>query len=107
MIGEVQDKTAIIVDDEVDTAGTLTQAACALHERGARAIYAAATHGVLSGHALERLSESPLSELTVTDTLPLKTENQCDRIKVLSLAPLLASAIINIHTGQSVGDLFR
>ena len=99
--------TSIIVDDEVDTAGTLTQATTSLYERGARAIYAAATHGVLSGHAMQRLSESPLSELALTDTLPLSPDKQSDRIKVLSLAPLLASAILNIHTGQSVGELFR
>jgi ribose-phosphate pyrophosphokinase len=107
VIGEVEGKTALIIDDEVDTGGTLIQAVCALHERGAAAIYAAATHGVLSGPALHRIGNSPLQELMLTDTLPLAPEKQCDKIKVLSLAPLLARAISNIHTGQSVGDLFH
>jgi ribose-phosphate pyrophosphokinase len=107
VIGEVKGKTAVIVDDEVDTGGTLTQAACALHERGTRAIYAAATHGVLSGHAVDRIAASPLEELVITDTLPLSSERQRDKIKVLSLAQRLGDAITNIHTGQSVGALFR
>jgi len=107
VIGDVDGKTAIIVDDEVDTAGTLTQAVCALHERGAKAIYAAATHAILSGNAVERLEASPLRELLVTDTLPLPSTLRSDKIKVLSLAPLLARAISNIHTGMSVSELFR
>lgn len=107
VIGEVKGRTALIVDDEVDTAGTLTQAACALDERGARAIYAAATHGVLSGHALQRIAESPMIELAISDSLPLPPEKQIDKIKVLSLAPMLADAITRIHTGQSVGALFH
>ena len=107
VIGEVKDRTAIIIDDEVLTGGTLLQAVCALHERGARAIYAGVTHGVLSGNAVERIQASPLQELVITDTLPLPEEKQREKIKVLSLAPLLARAIHNIHTGQSVGDLFK
>ena len=107
VIGEVEGRTAIIIDDEVDTAGTLTQAVCALHERGAGAIYAAATHGVLSGQAMKRIEDSPLRELVLTDTLPLPPEKQNGKVKVLSLAPLLARVINNIHTGQSVGDLFH
>jgi ribose-phosphate pyrophosphokinase len=107
VIGEVEGRTAIIIDDEVDTAGTLTQAVCALHERGAGAIYAAATHGVLSGQAMKRIEDSPLLELVLTDTLPLPPEKQNGKVKVLSLAPLLARVINNIHTGQSVGDLFH
>ena len=107
VIGDVKDKTAIIIDDEVDTAGTLTQAVCALHERGAREIYAAATHGVLSGQAIQRLEASPLRSLVLTDTLPFGPERTSEKLETLSLAPLLARAINNIHTGQSVGDLFR
>jgi ribose-phosphate pyrophosphokinase len=107
VIGDVKGKTAVIVDDEVDTGGTLSQAVCALHERGARAIYAAATHGVLSGAAVKRLSATPLEELVITDTLPLPPEKRSDKIKVLSLAQRLGDVITNIHTGQSVGALFR
>jgi ribose-phosphate pyrophosphokinase len=106
VIGEVRGHTAFIVDDEVDTAGTLTQAVNALHERGALAIYAAATHGVLSGPAITRIETSPLQQLVVTDTLPLCDEKRSDKIQVLSLAPLLGEAIHRIHTGQSVGELF-
>ncbi len=107
VIGEVKGKTALIVDDEVDTAGTLTQAVCALHERGTRAIYAAATHGILSGSAVHRIQESPLVELAISDSVPLAADKKVDKIKVLSLAPMLADAITRIHTGQSVGALFH
>jgi len=107
VIGEVNGKTALIVDDEVDTAGTLIQAVCALHERGAKAIYAAATHGVLSGPAIKRIDDSPLQQLVVSDSLPTPSGKQSDKIRTLSLAPMLADAITRIHTGQSVGAMFH
>jgi len=107
VIGEVKGKTALIVDDEVDTAGTLIQAVCALHERGAKAIYAAATHGVLSGPAIKRIDDSPLQQLVVSDSLPTPSGKQSDKIRTLSLAPMLADAITRIHTGQSVGAMFH
>jgi len=107
VIGEVNGKTALIVDDEVDTAGTLIQAVCALHERGAKAIYAAATHGVLSGPAIKRIEDSPLQQLVVSDSLPTPSGKQSDKIRTLSLAPMLADAITRIHTGQSVGAMFH
>lgn len=107
VIGEVNGKTALIVDDEVDTAGTLIQAVCALHERGAKAIYAAATHGVLSGPAIKRIDDSPLQQLVVSDSLPTPSGKQSDKIRTLSLAPMLADAIMRIHTGQSVGAMFH
>jgi ribose-phosphate pyrophosphokinase len=107
VIGEVKGRTALIVDDEVDTAGTLIQAVCALHERGAKAIYAAATHGVLSGPAIKRIDDSPLQQLVVSDSLPTPSGKQSDKIRTLSLAPMLADAITRIHTGQSVGAMFH
>ena len=107
VIGEVKGKTALIVDDEVDTAGTLIQAVCALHGRGTKAIYAAATHGVLSGPAIKRIDDSPLQQLVVSDSLPTPSGKQSDKIRTLSLAPMLADAISRIHTGQSVGAMFH
>lgn len=107
LIGDVRDKVAIIVDDMVDTAGTLTQAAKALREHGATAIYACATHGVLSGPALERIEESEIQEMVITDTIPLTDDAARSRkIKVLSVAGLLAEAIRRIHCNESVSSLF-
>ena len=107
VIGDVQGRRALIVDDEVDTAGTLMQTVRAVCERGVTEVYACATHGILSGPAVQRIVESPLRELVVTDTIPLPEEKRSPQIKVLSIAPMLADAIRNIHTGQSVGALFR
>lgn len=107
LIGDVRGKVAIIVDDMVDTAGTLTQAAKALREHGATAIYACATHGVLSGPALERIEESEIQEMVITDTIPLTDDAARSRkIKVLSVAGLLAEAIRRIHCNESVSSLF-
>jgi len=107
LIGDVRDKVAIIVDDMVDTAGTLTQAAKALREHGATAIYACATHGVLSGPAIERIESSEIQEMVITDTIPLsEAAAQSRKIKVLSVAGLLAEAIRRIHSNESVSSLF-
>lgn len=107
LIGDVRDKVAIIVDDMVDTAGTLTQAAKALREHGATAIYACATHGVLSGPAIERIEQSEIQEMVITDTIPLnEIASKSRKIKVLSLAGLLAEAIRRIHCNESVSSLF-
>ena len=107
IVGEVRGKTTVILDDMVDTAGTLTQAAFALKDQGAKAIYACCTHPVLSGKAVERIEESPIEELIVTDTIPLSQRAQgCERIKVLSVAELFAEAIKRIHLNQSVSSLF-
>lgn len=107
LIGDVRDKVAIIVDDMVDTAGTLTQAAKALREHGATSIYACATHGVLSGPAIERIEQSDIQEMVITDTIPLGEEaSKSRKIKVLSLAGLLAEAIRRIHCNESVSSLF-
>jgi len=106
IIGEVGGKTAVIIDDEVDTAGSLMEAVGALQAAGARAIYSCATHGVFSGSALERIAESPITEIIVTDTIPLPPEADDPRITVLSVAPLFGEAIKRIHRGESVGALF-
>lgn len=107
LIGEVDGQDALIIDDEVDTAGTLVAVASLLKAQGAREIYAAMTHGVLSGPAIERIDGSPLKELLVTDTLPLPSAKHSKRIRTLSVAPLLGEAIQRIHDGRSVGELFE
>ncbi len=107
IIGEVADKTAIILDDMVDTAGTLTQAAGALKKHGAAHIHACCTHPVLSGPSIERIEESPIDSLVVTDTIPLKDKAAtCSKIKVLSVAELLGETAKRIHTSHSVSTLF-
>ncbi|MBT1073327.1 ribose-phosphate pyrophosphokinase [Pelotalea chapellei] len=107
LIGDVRDKVAIILDDMIDTAGTLTQAAKALKENGAKAIYACATHGVLSGPAIERINNSDIEEIVLTDTIPLGVnETQTNKVHMLSVADLLAEAIKRIHQDESVSSLF-
>ena len=107
VIGDVHDRTALIVDDIVDTAGTLVKAAEALLDNGARRVFASARHAVLSGSAVERICRSPIERLVVTNSIPLQPEAQgCDRIKVLSIAELLAKAIHSIHAETSVSQLF-
>ena len=107
LIGDVRDKVAIILDDMIDTAGTLTQAAKALKENGARAIYACATHGVLSGPAIDRINNSDIEEVVLTDTVPLGDKGQnTSKVRVLSVAELLAEAIRRIHEDESVSSLF-
>ena len=107
IIGEVEGKTAIILDDMVDTAGTLTQAAMALQHRGIKKIYACCTHPVLSGPAIERLENSPIDTLVVTNTIPLNEKaKQCNKITVLSIAQLLGETIKRIYSSHSVSTLF-
>ena len=107
VIGDVKGKTAVLVDDIVDTAGTLANAASALREQGAETVYAICTHPVLTGKALERISDSPLEALIVSDTIPIDEKRaQCSKIRVLSVAGLLGEAIRRIHTGESVSSLF-
>ena len=106
LIGDVEGLDALVIDDEVDTAGTLVEVATLLKGRGAREVYAACTHGVLSGPAIERVERSPLSHLLVTDTLP-PPELPGGKLQTISVAPLLGEAIQRIHTGQSVGELFQ
>jgi ribose-phosphate pyrophosphokinase len=107
VIGEVRGKRAIIVDDEVDTAGTLTETVHALEKEGVHEIYACATHGVLSAPSISRIEESTnLRELVLTDTVPLPPSKRVSRITTLSVAPLIGEAIKRIHRGESVGALF-
>ena len=107
LIGDVRGKTAVILDDMVDTAGTLTQAAKALKDNGATAIYACATHGVLSGPAIERINNSDITEVVLTDTIPLgDKETLTEKITMLSVSSLLAEAIRRIHEDESVSSLF-
>jgi ribose-phosphate pyrophosphokinase len=107
VIGDVHGKTAILLDDMIDTAGTLTQAANALIDKGAKRVFAYATHAVLSGPAVDRLTRSPIEEVVVTDTIPLSAgAAACRKIRALSVAPLLAEAMRRIHTADSLSTLF-
>jgi ribose-phosphate pyrophosphokinase len=107
LIGEVAGCDAVLLDDMVDTAGTLAQGAKALMEKGARRVVAYAVHGVLSGPAIERIEASPLEELVITDTIPLSEKaRKCKKIRTLTVAPLLGEAIRRIHLQDSVSALF-
>ena len=108
LIGDVAGKTAIILDDMIDTAGTLTQAATALKNHGATRIFACATHGVLSGPAITRINESAIEEVIITDTIPIPAGAESNaKIKVLTISELLAEAIRRIHQDESVSSLFN
>ena len=107
IIGNVKGRTALIVDDEIDTAGSLTQAVRLVCQEGAREVYCCATHGIFSGPAIERLSKAPIKEIVVTDSIPLSESKRLPNITVLSVAELLAGAISRIHDGRSVTELFR
>ena len=107
IIGDVEDKIAIILDDMVDTAGTLTEAASVIMEKGAKEVHAYCTHPVLSGPAIDRINKSSLSSLVVTDTIPLSEEaKQCNKIETLSIAKLVGEAIMRSYRGDSVNSLF-
>ncbi len=107
IIGEVEGKNAILVDDEIDTAGSITQAACKVLNIGAKAIYACCTHPILSGPAIDRLRDSPIQELVTTDTVPIPPEKRISKITILSMSGMLAETISRIHTGRSVGAMFE
>lgn len=107
LVGDVNGKTAILVDDIIDTAGTIVKAAEAILERGAKEVYACCTHPVLSGPARERLEASPLKEIVVTNTIPVAPEKRFSRLKVLTVAPLFGESIIRIHEDLSVSKLFE
>jgi ribose-phosphate pyrophosphokinase len=106
LIGDVKGRDAVIVDDMIDTAGTMIQAVDALRREGANRVLACAVHGVLSGPAINRIKESILEEVIITNTVPLTPERQLSKIRVLSVAPLLAEAIRRIHDEESVSTLF-
>lgn len=107
VIGDVKDKNAIIFDDEVDTAGSMIETAKILEKFQVKNIYAGCTHGILSGPAIERIKNSPIKELVITNTVPLTKEKQIDKIKVLSIAPLFAESIARIHENKPLGELLR
>jgi ribose-phosphate pyrophosphokinase len=106
IIGNVSGKVCIMIDDMIDTGGSIVQGAEALMDRGATAVHACCTHGILSGTAIQRVDCSPLRSLVVTDTIPLPESKRHPKIKVLSVAPLLADAISRIHEDNSVSELF-
>jgi ribose-phosphate pyrophosphokinase len=106
MVGEVEGKTAVIVDDMISTGTTLVEAAQTLHERGAKAVYACATHGLFAANAVNIIGDSLLLETIVTNTVPLSVEGERARIKCISVAPLFAEAIMRIHKDLSLSTLF-
>ena len=106
IIGSVQGKHALIVDDEIDTAGSLTQAVRVVHEQGARDVFCCATHAIFSGPAVERLKSSSIKEIVITDSIPLTDQKRLPNMTVLSVAELFAGAISRIHDGRSVTELF-
>lgn len=106
IIGDIEGKTAIIIDDIIDTAGTMVLAADALMEKGAKEVYACCTHPVLSGPAMERIEKSPIREVVVTNTIPIRHPNPSSKIRQLSVAPIIGEAIIRIHEELSVSVLF-
>lgn len=105
VIGDVKGKQAVIFDDEIDTAGSIIETARILEEFGATEIYAGCTHGVLSANAVERIQDSPIKELIMTNTVPLDEEKKIDKIKVLSIAPLFGEAIRRINEGRPLGEV--
>ena len=106
VVGEVEGRICVLVDDMIDTGGTIVKAAEALFEQGAAEVIVAATHGVLSGPAVDRLKNSRISEVIVTNTLPIPPEQRFDKLTVLSIAPLIARAIREVFDDGSVTSLF-
>ena len=106
IIGDVEDKVCIVIDDMIDTAGTLCKAAGALKEHGAASVVAYATHAVFSGNAYDNISNSVLDEVVVTDTIPLSKEQSSDKVRVISIASLIAETMKRINDGQSVSEIY-
>jgi ribose-phosphate pyrophosphokinase len=106
IIGNIEGKNCILIDDMIDTAGTITNAANALKDLGAKAVYAGATHPILSGPAIERIENSAIEELVLLNTTPIAEEKKIDKMKILSVAPLFAEAMIRIFTNDSISKLF-
>ncbi|MFC1914768.1 ribose-phosphate diphosphokinase [Chloroflexota bacterium] len=107
VIGEVEGKIALTVDDEIDTAGSLAGVVNTLKKRGAKEVYSCCTHPIFSGQAIQRIASCPVKEVVVTDTIPVADEKRLDKITVLPIAPLLGEAIHRIHTGLSIGAMFE
>jgi ribose-phosphate pyrophosphokinase len=106
VVGEVDGRTCVLIDDMIDTAGTICSAAELLKERGAKAILAAATHGVFSGPAIDRLKNAPIDKVVITDTLPITPEKQMDKLEVLTVAEIIADAIRAVFEDTSVSEIF-
>lgn len=107
VVGEVEGRPCILVDDMIDTAGTVAKGAAALAQQGAGPIYAAATHGVLSGKAVQNIEEAPIAEVVVTNTVPIPEEKRIGKLKVLSVAPLIADALRAVFEDASVSEIFH
>jgi len=107
VVGDVDGQVCILVDDMIDTAGTMVQGARALAERGAREIYTAATHGLFNGKAVPNIEESPISQVVVTNTVPIPDERQFSKLKCLSIAPIIASALRAVFEDTSVSEIFH
>jgi len=107
VIGTVKNMTALTVDDEIDTAGSLVNVVETLIKNGAKEVYACCTHPIFSGTAMQKIDSCPVKEVVVTNTVPLKNEKKVDKMTVLSMAPLLGEAIHRIHTGLSIGAMFE
>jgi len=107
VVGDVKGKIAILIDDMIDTAGTITEGAKTLMREGVEEVYACATHGIFSGPALERLKNSAIKEVIVTNTIPLSSENKLSKIKVLSIASIFSQAILNVYEDQSISAIFQ
>ena len=106
IIGDIEDKTCILMDDMVDAGGTITNAANALADLGAKEVYACATHGILSGPAIERIEASAIKEMVFLNTVPIPKDKHVEKIKILSVAPLFAKAMENIFSNNSISKLF-
>ena len=106
IIGDIDGKTAILVDDMVDTAGTITNAANALKKLGAKEVYACATHPVLSGPAIQRIQDSEIKQMILLNTIPVPQEKKIEKMKILSVAPLFAEAMMRVFNNESVSKLF-
>jgi len=107
VIGEVEGKVALTIDDEIDTAGSLVNTVSILEERGVKEIYACCTHPIFSGPAIQRIASCSVKEIVVTDTVPVAADKRLDKITVLPIAPMLGEAIHRIHTGLSIGAMFE
>ena len=106
IIGDIEDKNCVLLDDMIDTAGTITNAANALKDLGAKSVKACATHAVLSGPAIQRIQDSAIEELVLLNTMPIPDEKMIDKIKVLSVGPMFAESLIRIHNNESISKLF-
>src|SRR6185295_4742067 len=107
VVGDVKGRSCVLVDDMIDTAGTIVSAANLLHDRGAADVTIATTHGVLSGEAVDRLKNAPVREVVVTNSLPIPSEKRWDALTVLSIAPIIAEALDAVFEDTSVSEIFR